>query len=210
MKHYGLSLIASLLLMSGCTNTSKTPAHFCATPINNRLSLDSLPDGDVAASFTADDINWRGGNLTMTVYCAYQYNAADIARLQVGDTIVYEGDKPLPVDSIERRDKYVIINGGIKAGGAELTPINGNTYRATSMDDHSVYKELGKCNVVLAQDFTFIDCRTEPTDPNDTIRSAQKPYFEKLKDYRRQFSPLDTRVTIKHGIVTEIHRHWTP
>lgn len=210
MKHYALSFIASLLFMTGCTNITKAPAHFCAMPIDDKMSLDSLADGTVAASFTADDINWRGGNLTMTVYSAYRYNADDIKRLQVGDTIVYEGDKPLPVDSIERRDKYVIINGGIETGGAELTPVDATTYRATTMDDHSVYKKLGKCNVVLAQDFMIVDCGTEPTDPNDTIRSAQKPYIDKLKDYRRQFSQLDTRVTIKHGAVTEIHRHWIP
>lgn len=210
MRHHALSIMASLLFMTACTSTPKTPAHFCAKPINNELSLDSLPDGDVAVSFTADDIKWRGGNITMTVYIPYQYLAADVSRLQAGDTLLYEGDKPLPVDSIERRDKYVIINGGIEAGGAELTPVDAATYRATTMDDHSVYKKLGTCNVALAQDFTVIDCGTEPTDPSDTIRSAQKPYFDGLKDYRREFWPIDTRVTIKKGVVTEINRHWIP
>lgn len=146
----------------------------------------------------------------MTIYSAYRYAAADINDLQEGDTLIYEGDKPLPVASIKRQGKYVIINGGIEAGGAELTLTDRNTYRATTLDDHSVYKALGKCNVVLAENFIIIDCGENPTDPNDTIRSGQKPYFDRLKDYRREFGPLDTSVNIRNGLITEIHRRWIP
>lgn len=209
MKNY-VALMAGLLLLVGCAGSNKTSSVQRVSPLPSGISIDSLADCTVAAGFNTADFNWRGGNLSMTVYSDYRYDAADVARLQVGDTIVYEGGKPLPVDSIERRDSFVIINGGIETGGAELTASDGGTYRATTLDDHSVYRKLGKRTVLLADDFVIVDCGENPTDPNDTIRSGQKPYLDRLKDYKREFSPLDTRVRIEKGKITEIHRHWIP
>lgn len=209
MKNY-VALMAGLLLLAGCAGSNKTSSVQRVAPLPSGISIDSLADCTVAAGFNTADFNWRGGNLSMTVYSDYRYDAADVARLQVGDTLVYEGDKPLPVDSIERRDSFVIINGGIETGGAELTASDGGTYRATTFDDHSVYRELGKRTVLLADDFVIIDCGDNPTDPNDTIRSDQKLYLDRLKDYKREFSPLNTRVRIENGKIKEIHRHWIP
>lgn len=208
MKHYS-AFIAALLLLAGCTGGNKASSHFSVNPLASDVSVDSLTDCTVAASFSVGDFDWRGGRLAMTIYNAYRYDAADVARMQVGDTIVYEG-KSLPIDSIERRDSFVIVNGGIEEGGAELTASTGGTYRATTLDDHSVYRVLGKRAVPLAEDFVFIDCRESPTDPSDTIRSGQKAYIEKLRDYKREFSPLNTRVRIEGGAIKGIHRHWIP
>ena len=209
MKNY-VALMAGLLLLAGCAGNDKTTVCQRVAPLPSGISIDSLSDCTVAASFKTSDFDWRGGRLCMTIYSDYRYDAADVARLHVGDTLVYEGDKPLPVDSIERRDSFVIINGGIETGGAELTASGGGTYRATTFDDHSVYRTLGKRTVPLAGDLVIIDCGDNPTDPNDTIRSGQKPYLDGLKDYKREFSPLNTRVRIEHGKVKEIHRHWIP
>ena len=205
-----IALIAGVLILAGCAGNNKTPGHFCATPLPSGISIDSLADCTVAAGFNTADFDWRNGSLSMDVYAEYRYDAADVARLQAGDTIVYEGNKPLAVDSIERRDRYVIINGGIEQGGAELTPSDGGTYRATNLDDHSVYSKLGRRAVPLADDFIIIDCGENPTDPNDTIRSQQKACLDRMKDYKRNFSPLDTRVRIENGRIKEIHRHWIP
>lgn len=206
----GLAFLAFLLLLAGCTEKKNTTLCQRITPLSSGISVDSLRDCTIAAGFSVSDFEWNGGNLTMTVYSDYRYDAVDVARLHVGDTIVYENDKPLLVDSIERRDRFVIINGGIEMGGAELTASNGGTYRATTFDDHSVYRELGKRSVRLADDFVIIDCGENPTDPSDTISSAQKRYLSRLKDYKREFSPLNTRVRIEDGKVKEINRHWIP
>lgn len=208
MKNYAIFLFGALL--AGCVGANKTTGHVCVAPLPSGVTVDSLHDCTVAVGFNASDFNWSDGRLGMTIYSDYRYDAADVARLQVGDTIMYEGGKPLPIDSIERRDRLVIINGGIETGGAELMPSSGGTYRATTMDDHSVYRVLGKRTVPLAKDLMIIDCGENPTDPNDTIRSGQKQYVDNLKDYKREFSPLDTQVRIEHGEAREIHRRWIP
>lgn len=58
--------------------------------------------------------------------------------------------------------------------------------------------------------FVILDCGSFPNDPIDTIHKGQRSYIEKLKDGRKDFFQLNTRVTIEHGKITEIHRKWIP
>ncbi|MCF0199183.1 MAG: hypothetical protein HUK02_07645, partial [Bacteroidaceae bacterium] len=129
---------------------------------------------------------------------------------QVGDTLLYDG-QPIAIQQIEETNGGIEINGGqIDEGGCCLVPHEGGTYVARGWDDHATYTELGKAEVPLAEDFTVIDCGTEPTDPSDTIRTNQKLYIEQLQDSRPSFNVLNTRVTIEHGQITEINRRWIP
>lgn len=208
-KSIGMVLTAIPLLV-GCASANKPANHLCVSPLPSNVHLDSLIDCTVAASFNASDFDWQNGRLVVTIYNAYCYDAVDVSHLQHGDTIIYEAGKPLVVDSIERRNNFVVINGGIEQGGVELTASSGGTYRATTLDDHSVYRELGKRNIPLAADFLIVDCGENPTDPNDTIRSAQSTYVNSLGDYNREFSPLNTCVRIEGGEIKEIHRRWIP
>lgn len=210
MKHYGL-IIASMLLMAGCASTprEKESSHQCVAPLESGIIIDSLKDCIVAAAFSTDDFNWRGGNLTMTVYCEYLYDAVEVSKLQTGDTLMYEG-KPLPIDSIDRKDGFVSINGGIEQDGADLAANEGGTYRASAFDDHSIYRELGKTNIILAEDFVITDCGENPTDPPVTISEGQKAYLDQLPEHRREFNELNTQVRIENGLVKEINRRWIP
>lgn len=208
MKHYGL-FIASLLLIAGCTSANKKATHKCVAPLESGISIDSLSDCTVATAFNAEDFNWRGDNLSMTLYSEYLYDAVDVSQLQAGDTLIYE-EKAMPIDSIQTENGFVIINGGLEQDGACLAAGEGGTYRATTFDDHSVYKEMGKVNVILSEDFVIIDCGENPTDPCDTIRTGQKAYIDKLPETRRDFNPMNTRVRIENGLVKEINRRWIP
>lgn len=84
------------------------------------------------------------------------------------------------------------------------------TYVARIWDDHATYSELGKTEVALADNFVIIDCGDFPEEPSDTIRTGQKLYIENLKDYKKDFFQLNTRVTIENGVITEINRRWIP
>ena len=89
--------------------------------------------------------------------------------------------------------------------------IGGGTYRTMLMDDYSVYTELGKTQLRLAGSLIFVDCGNDFQDPLDTIRSNYKDYLDRLPDYRKDnFNCLNTELVIKNGLVTEIHRRWTP
>ena len=206
MKRILILMGGVALCLSGCT---KKVAYQMVKPLPAPYAVNQLQDATVPASFSSKDISWGNGKLSMEVFSEDLYDAVAVSELKKGDTIVYDG-KPIVVKDIERKDKYVTVNGGVEEGGADLTANQGGTYRGSEMDDHSTYTSQGKVTLPLAKDFVLIDCGENPTDPSDTIRTAQKEYLEKVPEYRCDFHVLDTRVRIEKGIVVEINRHWIP
>lgn len=200
-------VIALVALLCGCAQKVE---HKSIAPLPAGIEINDLHDCTVSASFNTDDFRWMGDNLSMTVYAKDLYDAVEISQMQVGDTLIYQS-KPMVISKIEEADGGISINGGLEEGGCWLVGYEGGTYIARTWDDHAIYSELGKAEVALEGDFVIIDCGIEPSDPVDTIRSEQKLYLENLEDYRRDFSPLNTRVTIDgDGMITEISRHWIP
>lgn len=195
-----------VLCLSGCT---KKVAYQMVKPLPAPYAVNKLLDATVHASFSSKDISWEIGKLSMEVFSEDLYDAVAVSQLKKGDTVVYDG-KSIVVKDIERKDKYVTVNGGIEQGGADLTANQGGTYRGSQMDDLSTYTSLGKVTLPLAKDFVLIDCGENPTNPSDTIRTGQKEYLEKVPEYRRDFNILNTRVRIENGVVVEINRHWIP
>lgn len=201
-------LVYSLFALSFCGCAHKADFQF-VKPLPCSVNLSQLTDATVPAEFTTNDFNWTENKLRMTVYSEDLYDAVQISKLKTGDTIVYER-KPIVIKKIENKDGFLTVNNGIEEGGANLQANQGGTYRAIQMDDHSIYTKQGQLDVPLAKDFTIIDCGEDFTDPSDTIRSSQKLYLENIKEYRRQFSCLDTKVRIENGKITNIIRRWIP
>jgi hypothetical protein len=205
MKKSILTFASALLLLS-CSQAEK---HLCISPISAGYTADSLTDCRVAANFTVDDINWSDSQLTMEVYAENVYDQEQVGRMQVGDTLVYEG-KPMVVKNIEKTDSTVTINGGLEEGGAWLQPNEGSTWRAVQFDDHSVYTKLGKATVALGSNIVITDCGVNPTDSIIYVTKNPKQYLDGLSDTRRQFNCLDTKVLIEGGKVAAITRIWIP
>lgn len=198
-----------MLLMTACAGVRK-PEHMRVAPLDSGLNLDSLSDCTIAVGFKAGDIDWNGGRMTCSVFSKDLYDAVDVNRMRPGDTLIYEG-KPMVIASVKDNKGAKTVNGGIENGGAELVANGGGTYRTMLMDDYSVYTELGKTQLRLAGNLTFVDCGNDFQDPLDTIRSNYKDYLDRLPDYRKDnFNCLNTELVIKNGFVTEIHRRWTP
>jgi len=213
LKHICI-LAASLVLVSGCKTaqeeTRKEEARPAKTvsPLPLSLTADNLKDCTVAASFTSDDFRWMGGSLEFSAYEELLYDAFDLSDLREGDTLVYL-EQELPVLSVSD-SAFLEINGGFEQGGATLISNGGGTYRAIVSDDHSLYRFIATVELPLSQDFTIHDCGEQPSDPVIVITEAQKPYFDLLEDYRREFQFINTRITIENGEITDITRIWIP
>lgn len=201
--------LAVAALLCGCAQEKQTVAHKCIAPLPVGVAVDDLQDCTVPAAFTLDDFNWMGGNLTLTVYNQDLYDVVDISEMQVGDTLIYNGN-PMVINKIDKGNGGIDINGGLDEGGCCLAGFEGGTYVARNWDDHPTFTELGKAQVALDQDFVIMDCGMDPQDPVDTIRTGQKLYLETLQDGRKDFFQLNTRVTIENGQITAISRHWIP
>ena len=212
------------VLFVGCTNTSNKEDLACqfVKPLPTKSPFKGSPmlstseyvsdtgglEGLIPAVFTSSDFNWKDSTLTLTAYSIDTYKASEIDNLQKGDTILFRNDTII-VSKIEK-GRYLTINGGIENGGVELAAYEGGTYRVQLMDDHPQYSELGKVQLPLSKDLTIIDCGDNPTDPYDTIRTNHKQWLDNAKEYKREFSELNTRVKIENGIITTITRNWIP
>ena len=199
------------VLFAGCTNTSNK--EDLAYQFVKPLPADKSPfKGDIGglipAVFTSSDFNWKERTLTFTAYSIDRYDSTEIAKLQIGDTILFRNDTII-VSKIEK-GRYLTINGGIENGGVELAAYEGGTYRVQLMDDHPQYSEIGKVQLPLSDTFTIIDCGDNPDDPYDTIRTNHKQRLENMKEYKHDFIELNTRVKIENGKITNITRNWIP
>ena len=140
---------------------------------------------------------------------AVREEAVEVSLLEPGDTLVYNGEK-IVIKTIGDDGGCITVNGGLENGGAWLQAGDGGTYRACQWDDHSLYSELGTVELPLSEDFMIVDCGENPEDPSDTLTTGQKLYLETIESWRREFYPLNTRVTVEDGIITAIIRRWIP
>lgn len=205
-----------ILALAGCSQKltnqmtkSLASAYQMVKPLPSAYQIDKLKDVTIAASFSSKDFSWKDGKLAMEIYSEDLYDATQISNLKAGDTLLYLG-QPIVVRDVNVKDSFVTVNGGIEEGGADLTANQGGTYRGSQLDGHSTYTKLGKMTLPLSKDFLLIDCGVNPTDAYDTIKVAQEAYLKKVKDYKRNFSPLDTKVLIKNGSIVSITRNWIP
>jgi len=203
------------VLFAGCTNTSNKEnlAYQFIKPIPADKSLfngdlKELNATTLPALFSFTDFNWKDSTLTLTAYSIDTYKASEIDNLQKGDTILFRNDTII-TDKIER-GRYISINGGIEFGGVDLTAHEEGTYRVLLMDNHPQYSQLGKVKLPLSPALTIIDCGDNPEDPSDTIRTNHRQWLANVKEYKRDFSELNTRVNIENGIITTITRFWIP
>lgn len=215
MNKFFLSGVLILALV-GCSQKptnqmakSLASAYQMVKPLPSAYQIHKLKDATIAASFSSKDFSWKDGKLAMEVYSEDLYDAAQISNLKAGDTLLYLG-QPIVARDVNVKDSFVTVNGGIEEGGADFTANQGGTYRGSQLDGHSTYTKLGKVTLPLTKDFLLIDCGVNPTDAYDTIKVAQEAYLKKVKDYKRNFSPLDTKVLIKHGSIVSITRSWIP
>ena len=115
-RNIAILAISAILFSCGGSQTTEQQ-NKCIAPLPAGVSVDSLKDCTVPASFTNNDFNWMGGNLSMTVYNTDLYDAVEVSQMQVGDTIIYAGE-PIIISQIDQTEGGVEINGGqVDEGG---------------------------------------------------------------------------------------------
>ena len=188
-------------------------------PINLRTwTLDDFDDTQtttfVSASITSGVQN---GKLTTKVFGYDIYKKEEIEKLAVGDKIAFHEEGAAQdqcvtteVKSIERNDQHhlVSINGGIEAGGVELT-LDHDVYRTVTFDDYPVYYEMGEVTLPLAGGVTLSDSSADPqasaveTDGADAVAEAVNAEPD-------GWTPNNTLVFTEDGTISSIVRIWVP
>ena len=227
-------LLAIGITMVGCGASSSTAGSTAAStasttsseaqktevhPMQGVLLSDPLSDGTYHISFESDKV-WVGERKNTinnaVVYDYDRYTAADIEALSEGDTIIThlngtEEITALTVESVERENNYVTINGGIEEGGIDLCKEDDH-YRTLTWDDYPAYYEVGVVKqLVMADDIELSDGAADfEADP--VIVKGDRADCDAMSNEEDGYgwNAGNTTVTIQNGEVTHADRIWVP
>lgn len=227
-------LLALGITMAGCGTPGSTAGSAAASttsttsseaqktevqPMKGVLLSDPLSDGTYHISFESDKV-WVGERRNTindaVVYDYDRYTAPEIEALSEGDTIAThlngtEEITALTVESIERENNYVTINGGIEEGGIDLCKEDDH-YRTLTWDDFPVYYEVGVAKqLVMADDIELSDGAADfEADP--VIVKGDRAVCDAMSNEEDGYgwSAGNTTVTIQNGEMTHADRIWVP
>ena len=212
-----LGLALGVLGLSGCGTPAADSGSASAggsqgearrvEPLADTLDVSALAEGDqqFTAGFRGSDIREDGGQLVidLTVYTYDLYDAVDISMLAAGDTLVVKGED-IPVTAVAEENGGVTVNGGLENGGVDLISAGGGAYRLQLEDDARDLYEVGTITLPVGQDCVL----TDDSDPEAPGRTLYAGDLLGLGD--EVFSPQATTVETAGGMVTAIHRDYTP
>ena len=227
-------LLALGITMAGCGTPGSTAGSAAASttsttsseaqktevqPMKGVLLSDPLSDGTYHISFESDKV-WVGERRNTindaVVYDYDRYTAPEIEALSEGDTIAThlngtEEITALTVESIERENNYVTINGGIEEGGIDLCKKDDH-YRTLTWDDFPVYYEVGVAKqLVMADDIELSDGAADfEADP--VIVKGDRAVCDAMSNEEDGYgwNAGNTTVTIQNGEMTHADRIWVP
>ena len=227
-------LLALGITMAGCGASGSTAGSAAASttsttsseaqktevqPMQGVLLSEPLPDGTYHISFESDKV-WVGERKNTindaVVYDYDRYTAPEIEALREGDTIAThlngtEEITALTVESVERENNYVTINGGIEEGGIDLCKEDDH-YRTLTWDDFPVYYEVGVAKqLVMADDIELSDGAADfEADP--VIVKGDRAVCDAMSNEEDGYgwNAGNTTVTIQNGEVTHVDRIWVP
>lgn len=207
---------------AAASTTSTTSSEAQKTevqPMQGVLLSEPLPDGTYHISFESDKV-WVGERKNTindaVVYDYDRYTAPEIEALREGDTIAThlngtEEITALTVESIERENDYVTINGGIEEGGIDLCKED-DYYRTLTWDDFPVYYEVGVAKqLVMADDIELSDGAADfEADP--VIVKGDRAVCDAMSNEEDGYgwNAGNTTVTIQNGEMTHVDRIWVP
>lgn len=207
---------------AAASTTSTTSSEAQKTevqPMQGVLLSDPLSDGTYHISFESDKVGVGERRNTINdavIYDYDRYTAPEIEALREGDTIAThlngtEEITALTVESIERENNYVTINGGIEEGGIDLCKQDDH-YRTLTWDDFPVYYEVGVAKqLVMADDIELSDGAADfEADP--VIVKGDRAVCDAMSNEEDGYgwNAGNTTVTIQNGEMTHVDRIWVP
>ncbi len=178
-------------------------------PLEVNYNASAPGDCTVKASFTIKDFDTENNTLTFTAYAEELYDAAEIALMQIGDTIYMDG-KEYVVESIQDKNGDLIVNGGFEEGGVELTGGDGGTYKAHGFDDYATYEELGKSTLTFSEELSISDAYKDMNNPETYTFEDIEKFLKGLTGAADSFTYASTSITIAGGQIVNITRNWIP
>ncbi len=174
---------------------------------NTEINTGEITDGTYAVSFSSADVIDNAGRLELhfTVYDYARYDTDKISQLGVGDTLVVDG-QDMTVESVDKTDNGITVNGGLENGGTELALGDDGTYYISQMDDAKDYQVIGEATLPVDQQFVLID-GSDPSKPGQTWLAGD---LFSLEDDAKGFTANNTTLTVKDSYVISVKRVFVP
>lgn len=177
------------------------------TPNNPEIDIEALADGIYPVAFEFDGL--ADGDLTFTVYWEDSFDTVEINELAAGDTL-YVNDTIVEVETVEKDDDDLLINGGLDNGGVTLRAYDeDNVWKAVLEDDTHTYFNWGETSLPLADDVTFTDGWDIEKEPV-TVTGAEAVAEAIAGTEMDAFIPQNTTVRVEDGKIVEIIREYMP
>ena len=178
-------------------------------------SLEEMKTGSYKFAANISSVDAKKRQMTLTVYGYDAYRAEDVDALDVGSVFSTHLDgaveaQNVTVEKIEKNEENgtVSINGGIEAGGVELT-LDHDVYRTVTFDDYPVYYMMGELVLPVDDSVTLSDSSASvdavPVETSGTIEVGKA-----VSEDKDNWTPYNTTVFTKDGAVSNILRIWVP
>ena len=142
-------------------------------------------------------------------------NISSVDALDVGSVFSTHLDgaveaQNVTVEKIEKNEENgtVSINGGIEEGGVDLWR-SGDIYRTVTYDDYPVYYMMGELVLPVDDSVTLSDSSASvdavPVETSGTIEVGKA-----VSEDKDNWTPYNTTVFTKDGVVSNILRIWVP
>lgn len=178
-------------------------------------SLEEMKTGSYKFAANISSVDAKKRQMTLTVYGYDAYRAEDVDALDVGSVFSTNLDgaveaQNVTVEKIEKNEENgtVSINGGIEEGGVDLWR-SGDIYRTVTYDDYPVYYMVGELVLPVDDSVTLSDSSASvdavPVETSGTIEVGKA-----VSEDEDNWTPYNTTVFTKDGVVSNILRIWVP
>ena len=178
-------------------------------------SLEEMKTGSYKFAANISSVDAKKRQMTLTVYGYDAYRAEDVDALDVGSVFSTHLDgaveaQNVTVEKIEKNEDNgtVSINGGIEEGGVDLWR-SGDIYRTVTYDDYPVYYMVGELVLPVDDSVTLSDSSASvdavPVETNGAIEVGKA-----VSEDKDNWTPYNTTVFTKDGVVSNILRIWVP
>ena len=187
-----------------------TPAVKAIAPMPVDIDVNHLADGIYPVSFNRGDVLGGATGIYLNgvhIYTQDWYDLVDVSKLNIGDTIMVEGEE-VPVITLTRSDIIEVNDGQDARSFIFATEEDSNGYTIRGLDDMATYTDHGVTTLVVDPSATFTDAWDIDSMPLivgydgivDAIQNSQNEYFVQY----------NTTVRIEGGKVVEIKRDYVP
>lgn len=188
---------------------SVTETYNTISPLPGSIDINNLDNCTLPVSLEKGDayVDDTGAmQMDVTVYTYDLYDMVDINSLKEGDTIIIRNQE-IEVNSLERLEKEILINGGFDNDGYEFRTDDTTVWYEYGYSDSKFYYELGDATIRVSAEMNFYD--SSDLDKGE-VTYYPGDFLTDKAGITYHFVPENTEIVIVDGKIVEMYRTYIP